>query len=171
MAVPTGNRIGRHNVWEIPTTQYVPGLVTGYREGETASFLVEVTVSDADIAAGDDGILGTPDDGSLTLDFGIQLDLVADSGAAGYAFIDLGHFDDTVTPPIPNTAGGNTVVDGTYSYSNAEDLGVTGGTGNGSVTVLQPMMDWILLRLIVSNTTVLTLLLQLMCRTGRSPTR
>jgi hypothetical protein len=145
-SIPSGNRIKLHHVWEIPTTQYVPGLVTGYREGDSASFIVEIEIPEADldeIAAGEDGTLGTADDGKL--DFTIYLDLVADSGANGYAFIDLGNFDDTVTPPIPNSAGGSILVNSNYSYSIAESSGVTTDnsnsvlfTGNGSVTVLQP---------------------------------
>ena len=139
MAISTGNRIKLHNVWEPTTNQYVPGLVNGYREGDSASFIVEIEIPTADqelINLGDDGIAGTTDDGMLTLDFNIFLDLVADNGADGYAFVDLGDFDDTLTPPIPNTAGGNTIVDSNYSYSIAESE--TANTGNGSVTVLQP---------------------------------
>ena len=116
--LPSANRIKLHEVWEIPNTLYVPGLVTGYREGDSASFVIEIEFPEANqslIDLGNDGQAGTADDGTLTLDFNIFLDLVADSGAAGYAFTDLGDFDDTVTPPIPNNN-----VPGTYDYSIAE---------------------------------------------------
>lgn len=35
---PTGNRVNHHEVWEIPTGLYTPGNVSGYREGDSASF-------------------------------------------------------------------------------------------------------------------------------------
>ena len=138
-SIPTGNRLTAHEVWEKtnpsnPTGEYVPGLVTGYREGEAASFVIAVQVTAADLAAGDDGkTRTTADNGILHLDFNIVLDLVADSGSLGYAFSDLADFDGTVKPPIPND-----IVNAGYTYNIAENLGSTGGTGNGSVTVLQP---------------------------------
>ena len=77
-SLETGNRIKSHNVWEIPNTLYTGGNVSGYREGDSASFVIDVSIEKGDqvlINKGDDGQAGTSDDGYLTLNFSIQLDL------------------------------------------------------------------------------------------------
>src|SRR5262250_1878296 len=51
---------------------YVTGLVTGYKEGDTASMAIQVVISPAEV--------GT------TFEFGIVLDLSADATPTKYAF-------------------------------------------------------------------------------------
>jgi hypothetical protein len=121
-ATATGNRLKSHDVWEPTTDTYVNGNAQGYTEGESASFAVKVEVSSrADQTA-------IANAGKLTLEFDINLDLRSLSAPGTYAFSNLGNFDDSYLPPIPNNE-----VSADYSYDSIEIFNVLTG---GSVAVL-----------------------------------
>jgi uncharacterized repeat protein (TIGR01451 family) len=97
------NRLKLHNVWDPIDQKYEGGNPSGYSEGDTASFLIEMeTLSSDDFS-----------NGPLEFTFRIELDLDNDP----YAFTDIEPYDITVTPTISSTT--------TVAISDTDpDLGV-----------------------------------------------
>ncbi|MDH3718111.1 MAG: DUF11 domain-containing protein, partial [Planctomycetota bacterium] len=114
---PIGNRLNSHQVWDPSINLYVNGLAEQYTEGETASFLLEICVDEADFPD------PNPTFETLTFEFDIVLDL--DDGP--YAFTDLEPFDTTESPTLPSgfSVTETSPDDGDVSVLTPDGSGVT----------------------------------------------